>query len=60
MEADLTAIPGLRFTVVRPAIVYGIGDKTGLGKFSFKFYISIIIVVYPNCTFTQPIVLTVN
>ncbi|XP_063226526.1 uncharacterized protein LOC134533146 [Bacillus rossius redtenbacheri] len=29
-EEELPKIPGLRFTVLRPAIVYGIGDKHGL------------------------------
>ncbi|XP_050432252.1 uncharacterized protein LOC126840503 isoform X2 [Adelges cooleyi] len=30
IEKQLTNIPGLNYTVVRPAIVYGLGDKTGL------------------------------
>ncbi|KDR19426.1 uncharacterized protein LOC110829943 [Zootermopsis nevadensis] len=30
VEEELHNIPGLRFTVVRPAIVYGIGDRHGL------------------------------
>lgn len=30
-EEDLKKIPGLSVVVVRPAIVYGPGDKTGIG-----------------------------
>ncbi|XP_046683949.1 uncharacterized protein LOC124369863 isoform X2 [Homalodisca vitripennis] len=30
VESDLKTIPGLKYTVIRPAIVYGIGDRTGL------------------------------
>lgn len=36
VESELKNIPGLNFTVVRPAIVYGVGDKTGLSKLGFK------------------------
>jgi nucleoside-diphosphate-sugar epimerase len=31
VENDLKNVPGLRYSVVRPAIVYGPGDRTGLG-----------------------------
>lgn len=30
METDLNKIPNLNYTILRPAIVYGIGDKSGL------------------------------
>ncbi|KAL1132270.1 hypothetical protein AAG570_010227 [Ranatra chinensis] len=30
VEEGLRNIPGLRFTILRPAIVYGVGDKTGI------------------------------
>lgn len=33
MEEELYSIDGLRFTIVRPAIIYGIGDRHGLGRF---------------------------
>jgi nucleoside-diphosphate-sugar epimerase len=33
VEEELYNVPGLHFTVVRPAIVYGIGDRHGLGMF---------------------------
>lgn len=36
VEADLKTIPGLHFSIVRPAIVYGVGDKTGLSKLRFS------------------------
>ncbi len=29
-EKLMATIPNLRYTVLRPAIVYGIGDKTGI------------------------------
>jgi nucleoside-diphosphate-sugar epimerase len=37
VEEELHNIPGLNFTVVRPAIVYGIGDRHGLGRFLAYF-----------------------
>ncbi|XP_011502100.1 PREDICTED: uncharacterized protein LOC105365589 [Ceratosolen solmsi marchali] len=30
VENDLKNVPGLRYSVIRPAIVYGLGDRTGL------------------------------
>lgn len=30
VEKQMKTIPNLNFTIVRPAIVYGIGDRTGL------------------------------
>lgn len=30
VEKELKNIPNLNYTIVRPAIVYGIGDKNGL------------------------------
>lgn len=30
VEKQMKNIPNLNYTIVRPAIVYGIGDKTGL------------------------------
>lgn len=33
-ENELKNISGLKYTVLRPAIVYGPGDRTGLGKFT--------------------------
>lgn len=30
VEKQLKTIPNLNYTIVRPAIVYGIGDRTGL------------------------------
>nr|CAD7461895.1 unnamed protein product [Timema tahoe] len=30
VEEELKKVPGLRYTVVRPAIVYGLGDKHGI------------------------------
>ena len=32
VEEQLKNIPGLKYTIIRPAIVYGIGDRNGLGK----------------------------
>lgn len=32
VEDDLPTVPGLNYVVLRPAIVYGIGDKNGLSK----------------------------
>ncbi|VVC26195.1 Hypothetical protein CINCED_3A014887 [Cinara cedri] len=32
VEKELKNIPNLNYTIVRPAIVYGIGDKTGLTR----------------------------
>lgn len=29
-EKTLTTIPNLKFTILRPAVVYGVGDKTGI------------------------------
>lgn len=31
VENELKNIPGLKYTVLRPAVIYGIGDRTGLG-----------------------------
>ncbi len=31
-EEALGAIPGLNYVIVRPAIIYGIGDKQGISK----------------------------
>lgn len=31
VENDLKNITDLKYTILRPAIVYGIGDRTGLG-----------------------------
>lgn len=36
VESDLKTIPGLKYTVLRPAIVYGPGDRNGLGEYSLK------------------------
>jgi len=33
VEEEFYSIDGLRFTIVRPAIIYGIGDQHGLGRF---------------------------
>ena len=33
VEQELPNIPNLDYTIVRPAIVYGSGDRTGLSKF---------------------------
>ena len=33
VEKQMKTIPNLNFTIVRPAIVYGIGDRTGLSMF---------------------------
>ena len=33
VENDLKNIPGLKYTILRPAIVYGPGDKNGLSNF---------------------------
>lgn len=33
VEHDLKKIPNLAYTILRPAIVYGLGDKTGLGHY---------------------------
>lgn len=35
VEEELQNIAGLNFTIVRPAIIYGIGDRHGLGRFLF-------------------------
>lgn len=32
VEEKLKSIEGLRYTIIRPGIVYGFGDKTGLSK----------------------------
>ena len=32
VEESLAGIPGLNYTILRPAIVYGVGDRTGLSK----------------------------
>lgn len=32
VEEDLATIPGLNYVILRPAIVYGIGDKNGISK----------------------------
>lgn len=32
VEDEFTAIPELNYVILRPAIVYGIGDKNGVGK----------------------------
>lgn len=39
VEKKLQTIPGLRYTIVRPAIVYGMGDKTGLGECFITFFL---------------------
>lgn len=40
VEHDIKSIPDLKYTILRPAIVYGPGDRNGLGKtwntYSFK------------------------
>jgi len=33
VEEELYSVDGLRFTIVRPAIIYGIGDRHSLGRF---------------------------
>ena len=33
VENKLKDIPGLNYIIVRPAIVYGIGDRNGLSKY---------------------------
>lgn len=35
VEDDLPTVPGLNYVILRPAIVYGIGDKNGLSKSCF-------------------------
>lgn len=32
VEDELPTVPGLNYVILRPAIVYGIGDKNGLSK----------------------------
>lgn len=38
VEQHLHTIPGLNFTIVRPAIVYGIGDRNGIGNLFAYYY----------------------
>lgn len=38
MEQELTKMEGLQYTIVRPAIVYGPGDKHGLSEFLYIYY----------------------
>ena len=37
VEAALRHIPRLDYVILRPAMVYGVGDKTGLGKLVHSF-----------------------
>lgn len=32
VEKELSNIPDLKYTILRPAIIYGLGDKHGLSK----------------------------
>lgn len=32
VEYELRNVPGLKYTILRPAIVYGCGDRSGLGN----------------------------
>lgn len=32
-EKSLLTIPDLKYTILRPGIVYGLGDKTGISKY---------------------------
>lgn len=41
MEEVLFTIPGLNFTVIRPGIVYGIGDRSGISRSCYLFYTNI-------------------
>ncbi|XKL66942.1 hypothetical protein PGB90_010362 [Kerria lacca] len=41
-EKSLTTIPDLNYTILRPAIVYGIGDKTGISKLMYHFSLELI------------------
>lgn len=34
-EKSLSTIPDLKYTILRPGIVYGLGDKTGISKWIF-------------------------
>lgn len=46
VEIKLQSIPGLKFTILRPAIVYGVGDKTGLSEcFIILFYFAIWVIL---------------
>lgn len=38
VEKQLKNIPNLMYTIVRPATVYGIGDRTGLSMFMPHVY----------------------
>lgn len=38
VEKELKNIPNLNYTIVRPAIVYGIGDRTGLSMSTLIAY----------------------
>lgn len=37
VENDLKYIPNLNYTILRPAIVYGCGDRNGLGNNNIFF-----------------------
>lgn len=38
VEKQMKNIPNLIYTIVRPAVVYGIGDRTGLSMFILNIY----------------------
>ena len=37
VEKELKTIPNLNYVVIRPGIVYGLGDRHGLGRLEYCF-----------------------
>lgn len=47
-EQALKTIPNLKYTVLRPAVIYGTGDKIGISK-----YIALRKWIYENFKFSE-------
>ena len=54
VEDYLKTIPNFRYTILRPAIVYGLGDRSGIGKIIpnyFRHKPILLLLITMNITF---------